>query len=149
MRGVVQRVKRASVSVDGKVISKIDKGIMLLLGIEANDDEKDLEYIIKKVSKLRIFDDEEGVMNKSLLDYGLEILVVSQFTLYGDARKGNRPSYIRSAKSDDGIILYEKFIEEMKNLGIKVSVGEYGADMDVELINDGPVTILLDSSKEF
>lgn len=149
MRGVVQRVKRASVSVDGKVISKIDKGIMLLLGIEANDDEKDLEYIIKKVSKLRIFDDEEGVMNKSLLDYGLEILVVSQFTLYGDARKGNRPSYIRSAKFDDGIILYEKFIEEMKNLGIKVSVGEYGADMDVELINDGPVSILLDSSKEF
>ena len=149
MRGVVQRVNRASVSVDGKVISKIDKGIMLLLGIEANDDEKDLEYIIKKVSKLRIFDDEEGVMNKSLLDYGLEILVVSQFTLYGDARKGNRPSYIRSAKFDDGIILYEKFIEEMKNLGIKVSVGEYGADMDVELINDGPVTILLDSSKEF
>ncbi|MDU5806253.1 MAG: D-aminoacyl-tRNA deacylase [Peptoniphilus harei] len=149
MRGVVQRVKRASVSVDGKVISKIDKGIMLLLGIEANDDEKDLEYIIKKVSKLRIFDDEEGVMNKSLLDYGLEILVVSQFTLYGDARKGNRPSYIRSAKFDDGIVLYEKFIEEMKNLGIKVSVGEYGADMDVELINDGPVTILLDSSKEF
>lgn len=149
MRGVVQRVKRASVSVDDKVISKIDKGIMLLLGIEANDDEKDLEYIIKIVSKLRIFDDEEGVMNKSLLDHGLEILVVSQFTLYGDARKGNRPSYIRSAKFDDGILLYEKFIEEMKNLGIKVSVGEYGADMDVELINDGPVTILLDSSKEF
>lgn len=122
---------------------------MLLLGIEANDDEKDLEYIVKKVSKLRIFDDEEGVMNRSLLDYDLEILVVSQFTLYGDARKGNRPSYIRSAKFDEGIILYEKFIEEMKNLGIKVSVGEYGADMDVELINDGPVTILLDSSKEF
>lgn len=149
MRGVVQRVKRASVSVDEEVISKIDKGIMLLLGIEANDDEKDLEYIVKKVSKLRIFDDEEGVMNRSLLDYDLEILVVSQFTLYGDARKGNRPSYIRSAKFDEGIILYEKFIEEMKNLGIKVSVGEYGADMDVELINDGPVTILLDSSKEF
>lgn len=149
MRGVVQRVKRASVSVDGKLISKIDKGIMLLLGIEVNDDENDLEYIIKKVSKLRIFDDEEGVMNKSLLDYGLEILVVSQFTLYGDARKGNRPSYIRSAKFDDGIVLYEKFIEEMKKLGIKVSIGEYGADMDVELINDGPVTILLDSNKEF
>ena len=149
MRGVIQRVKSASVSVDGQIISKIDKGIMLLLGIEVNDDEKDLEYIVKKVSKLRIFDDEEGVMNKSLLDYDLEILVVSQFTLYGDARKGNRPSYIRSAKFDEGIILYEKFIEEMKKLGIKVSVGEYGADMDVELINDGPVTILLDSSKEF
>ena len=94
MRGVIQRVKSASVSVDGQIISKIDKGIMLLLGIEVNDDEKDLEYIVKKVSKLRIFDDEEGVMNKSLLDYDLEILVVSQFTLYGDARKGNRPSYI-------------------------------------------------------
>ncbi|WP_019138161.1 D-aminoacyl-tRNA deacylase [Peptoniphilus timonensis] len=149
MRAVVQRVKRASVSVDGELISKIDKGIMLLLGIEEHDEEKDLEYILKKVTKLRIFDDEEGVMNKSLLDYGLEILVVSQFTLYGDARKGNRPSYVRSAKFDDGIILYEKFIEELEALGIKVEKGKYGADMDVELINDGPVTILLDSSKEF
>lgn len=149
MRAVVQRVKRASVSVDGELISKIDKGIMLLLGIEEHDEEKDLEYILKKVTKLRIFDDEEGVMNKSLLDYGLEILVVSQFTLYGDARKGNRPSYVRSAKFDDGIILYEKFIEELEKLGLKVEKGKYGADMDVELINDGPVTILLDSSKEF
>ena len=149
MRAVVQRVKRASVSVDGELISKIDKGIMLLLGIEEHDEEKDLEYILKKVTKLRIFDDEEGVINKSLLDYGLEILVVSQFTLYGDARKGNRPSYVRSAKFDDGIILYEKFIEELENLGVKTARGKYGADMDVELINDGPVTILLDSSKEF
>lgn len=149
MRAVVQRVKRASVSVDGELISKIDKGIMLLLGIEEHDEEKDLEYILKKVTKLRIFDDDEGVMNKSLLDYGLEILVVSQFTLYGDARKGNRPSYVRSAKFDDGIILYEKFIEELEALSIKVEKGKYGADMDVELINDGPVTILLDSSKEF
>lgn len=149
MRAVVQRVKRASVSVDGELISKIDKGIMLLLGIEEHDEEKDLEYILKKVTKLRIFDDEEGVMNRSLLDYGLEILVVSQFTLYGDARKGNRPSYVRSAKFDDGIILYEKFIEELENLGVKTARGKYGADMDVELINDGPVTILLDSSKEF
>ena len=149
MRAVVQRVKRASVSVDGELISKIDKGIMLLLGIEEHDEEKDLEYILKKVTKLRIFDDEEGVMNRSLLDYGLEILVVSQFTLYGDARKGNRPSYVRSAKFDDGIILYEKFIEELENLGVKTARGKYGSDMDVELINDGPVTILLDSSKEF
>ena len=149
MRAVVQRVKRSSVSVDGRVISKIDKGLMVLLGVEVNDDESDLDYILKKVTKLRIFDDEEGVMNKSLLDYGLEVLVVSQFTLYGDARKGNRPSYIRSAKFDQGILLYKKFIEELENLNIKVSHGEYGADMDVELINDGPVTILLDSSKEF
>mgnify|MGYP001661372960 FL=1 len=149
MRAVVQRVKRSSVSVDGKVISKIDKGLMVLLGVEVDDDEKDLDYILKKVTKLRIFDDEDGVMNKSLLDYGLEILLVSQFTLYGDARKGNRPSYVRSAKFDEGIILYEKFIDELEKLNVKVSHGEYGADMDVELINDGPVTILLDSSKEF
>ncbi|MEQ3345929.1 D-aminoacyl-tRNA deacylase [Peptoniphilus senegalensis] len=149
MRAVVQRVKSSSVSVDGKIISKIDKGLMVLLGVEVNDDEKDLDYILKKVTKLRIFDDEEGIMNKSLLDYGFEILVVSQFTLYGDARKGNRPSYVRSAKFDDGIVLYEKFIDELEKLNIKVSHGEYGADMDVELINDGPVTILLDSSKEF
>ncbi|MBS4883020.1 MAG: D-aminoacyl-tRNA deacylase [Peptoniphilus harei] len=149
MRAVVQRVKRSSVSVDGKVISKIDKGLMVLLGVEVDDDEKDLDYILKKVTKLRIFDDENGVMNKSLLDYGLEILLVSQFTLYGDARKGNRPSYVRSAKFDQGIILYEKFIDELEKLNVKVSHGEYGADMDVELINDGPVTILLDSNKEF
>lgn len=149
MRAVVQRVKRSSVSVDGKIVSKIDKGLMVLLGVEVNDDESDLHYILKKVTKLRIFDDEDGVMNKSLLDYGLEVLVVSQFTLYGDARKGNRPSYIRSAKFDQGILLYEKFIEELEKLDVKVSHGEYGADMDVELINDGPVTILLDSSKEF
>ena len=149
MRAVVQRVKRSSVSVDGKIVSKIDKGLMVLLGVEVNDDESDLDYILKKVTKLRIFDDEDGVMNKSLLDYGLEILVVSQFTLYGDARKGNRPSYIRSAKFDQGILLYEKFNEELEKLNVKVSHGEYGEDMDVELINDGPVTILLDSSKEF
>lgn len=149
MRAVVQRVKRSSVSVDGKVISKIDKGLMVLLGVEVDDDEKDLDYILKKVTKLRIFDDENGVMNKSLLDYGLEILLVSQFTLYGDARKGNRPSYVRSAKFDEGIILYEKFIDELEKLNVKVSHGEYGADMDVELINDGPVTFLLDSNKEF
>lgn len=149
MRAVVQRVKRSSVSVDGKIVSKIDKGLMVLLGVEVNDDESDLDYILKKVTKLRIFDDEDGVMNKSLLDYGLEVLVVSQFTLYGDARKGNRPSYIRSAKFDQGILLYEKFIEELEKLNVKVSHGEYGADMDVELIIDGPVTILLDSSKEF
>lgn len=149
MRAVVQRVKRSSVSVDGKIVSKIDKGLMVLLGVEVNDNESDLDYILKKVTKLRIFDDEDGVMNKSLLDYGLEVLVVSQFTLYGDARKGNRPSYIRSAKFDQGILLYEKFIEELEKLNVKVSHGEYGEDMDVELINDGPVTILLDSSKEF
>lgn len=149
MRAVVQRVKKASVSVNGEKISEIKKGIMLLLGIEVSDEDKDFDYILKKVTNLRIFDDENGVMNKSLLDYGLSLLVVSQFTLYGDAKKGNRPSYVRAAKSELGIKYYEKFIEEAKKLGIEVQSGKFGADMDVSLINDGPVTILLDSNKEF
>ena len=149
MRAIIQKVTEASVVVDKEKVSEIGPGFMVLLGVKDTDDKEDLAYIKKKISKLRIFEDDDEKMNLSLKDVGGEILVVSQFTLYGDARKGNRPSYIRSAKFDEGIILYEKFIEEMKNLGIKVSVGEYGADMDVELINDGPVTILLDSSKEF
>ncbi len=149
MRAVVQRVKHSKVTVDDEIIGEISKGLMILLGVEESDDEKDLEYILKKVTKLRVFDDEDGVMNKSLLDLNLDLLVVSQFTLYGDARKGNRPSYIRSAKFDDGKVLYEKFLEKAKRLGINVCHGEYGADMDVEILNDGPVTILLDSNKEF
>lgn len=149
MRAVVQRVKKSNVSVDGKIISEINKGLMVLLGIENNDTEEDLDYILKKVIKLRVFDDENGVMNKSLLDCNLELLVVSQFTLYGDVRKGNRPSYVRSAKFDEGIVLYEKFLNKLRELNIKFGHGEYGADMDVYLINDGPVTILLDSNKEF
>lgn len=149
MRAVVQRVKHSKVTVDGEDIAEISKGLMVLLGVEESDDEEDLKYILKKVTKLRVFDDENGVMNKSLLDLNLDLLVVSQFTLYGDVRKGNRPSYIRSAKFDDGKVLYDKFIEEAKSLGITVCHGEYGADMDVEILNDGPVTILLDSNKEF
>lgn len=149
MRAVVQRVKHSKVTVDDEIIGEISKGLMVLLGVEESDDEEDLKYILKKVTKLRVFDDENGVMNKSLLDLNLDLLVVSQFTLYGDVRKGNRPSYIRSAKFDDGKALYEKFLEEAKKLGVKVCHGEYGADMDVEILNDGPVTILLDSNKEF
>ncbi|MET3616427.1 D-tyrosyl-tRNA(Tyr) deacylase [Peptoniphilus olsenii] len=149
MRAVVQRVKKSKVTVEKKVVGEISKGLMVLLGIEAHDSEEDLNYIIKKVTKLRVFDDEEGIMNKSLIDCGYELLVVSQFTLYGDVRKGNRPSYTRAAKFEDGIDLYEKFIKKVQNLGIKVSHGEYGADMDVDILNDGPVTILLDSNKEF
>jgi len=149
MRAVVQRVKNSSVSIDDKLISEIDKGLMVLLGVENNDTEDDLNYIFKKVTNLRIFDDENGIMNKSLIDYGLDILVVSQFTLYGDVRKGNRPSYTRSAKFDEGKILYDKFLEKLNNLNIKVRHGEYGQDMQVSLVNDGPVTILLDSNKEF
>lgn len=149
MRAVVQRVKESNVSVNGEIISKINKGLMVLLGIENDDTEEDLDYILKKVTKLRVFDDENGVMNKSLIDCDLELLVVSQFTLYGDVRKGNRPSYVRSAKFDEGIVLYEKFLEKLRELNIKFGHGKYGADMDVYLINDGPVTILLDSNKEF
>ncbi|MGO1579787.1 MAG: D-aminoacyl-tRNA deacylase [Peptoniphilaceae bacterium] len=149
MRGVVQRVKKASVEVESKIISSIDDGILLLLGIEADDDEKDLDYILKKATRLRIFDDENGVMNRSILDTNKEILVVSQFTLYGDIRKGNRPSYTRAAKFEDGVNLYEKFLYKLQETGLVVKSGKYGADMDVMLINDGPVTILMDSNKEF
>ena len=149
MRVVIQRVSHASVTINGNCKSAINRGMLILVGIEGADGTEDIDWLCKKIINLRIFDDENGVMNKSLLDYGLEILLVSQSTLYGDARKGNRPSYVRSAKFDEGIILYEKFIDELEKLNVKVSHGEYGADMDVELINDGPVTILLDSNKEF
>lgn len=149
MRAVVQRVKKASVCVDNKLISNIENGLLVLLGIENNDSVEDLNYIYKKITNLRIFDDECGNMNKSLLDMGLELLVVSQFTLYGDARKGNRPSYTRAAKFDEGIKLYEALINLAKADNIPIKCGQYGADMDVELVNSGPVTILIDSNKEF
>jgi len=149
MRGVVQRVKRAQVSVEDNIIGKIEHGIMLLLGVEESDDEKDLEYMTDKVVNLRIFEDEEGKMNKSLLDVSGSILVVSQFTLHGDARKGRRPSFITAARPEKAVPLYEKFIQNMKNRGIKTQTGEFGADMEVLICNDGPVTILLDSKKIF
>lgn len=149
MRAVVQRVKKAKVSVDGRVTGEIQKGLLVFLGISTEDSEQDFEYIFHKILKLRIFDDEKGVMNQSILDQKLQILLVSQFTLYGDGRKGNRPSYIRAAKFEDGKFFYQKFIEEAKLFGVEIETGEYGADMEVELINDGPVTILLDSEKNF
>lgn len=149
MRGVVQRVKHAQVSVEDNIIGKIEHGIMLLLGVEESDDEKDLDYMTDKVVNLRIFEDEEGKMNKSLLDVGGSILVVSQFTLHGDARKGRRPSFITAARPEKAVPLYEKFIQNMKNQGIKTQTGEFGADMEVLICNDGPVTILLDSKKIF
>lgn len=149
MRGVVQRVKCASVSVENKVIGQIGKGILLLLGVEDDDEQKDLEYMIDKVPNLRIFEDENGKMNKSLADENGELLVVSQFTLLGDARRGRRPSFIRAAVPDKAIPMYEGFISKMKEKGITVQCGEFGASMQVELINDGPVTILLDSKKTF
>lgn len=149
MRAIVQRVKSSSVKVDNEVIGKIDKGLMVLLGVHVDDTEKDLDYIYRKVKGLRIFEDENDQMNLGLEDVGGELLVISQFTLYGDARKGRRPSFIDAARPDKAIPLYEKFIEKAKADGIKCETGEFGADMEVEIINDGPVTILLDSSKAF
>ncbi|MDO5715873.1 MAG: D-aminoacyl-tRNA deacylase [Tissierellia bacterium] len=149
MRAVVQRVKNATVRVNNKIVGSIDKGLLLFLGISTEDKDEDFNYIFNKVIKLRVFDDDQGIMNKSLLDYNLELLVVSQFTLYGDGRKGNRPSYVRAAKFDEGKIYYEKFIDKALEMGIKTEKGEYGGDMDIELVNDGPVTILLDSEKKF
>ncbi len=149
MRGVVQRVKRASVTVDNKIIGEINHGILLLFGVEETDNEKDLEYMCEKVPNLRIFEDENGKMNKSLIDVEGSILVVSQFTLLGDARKGRRPSFIQAALPEKAVPMYESFINRMKAKEIFTQCGEFGADMDVELVNDGPVTILLDSKKLF
>jgi D-tyrosyl-tRNA(Tyr) deacylase len=149
MRAVVQRVKSANVKVENKIKGSIEQGILLLLGIEETDGENDLEYMCDKVPNLRIFEDENGKMNKSLLDVGGSILVISQFTLLGDARKGRRPSFIAAARPEKAIPMYEKYIAVMKEKNIFTQAGEFGADMAVELINDGPVTILLDSKKVF
>jgi D-tyrosyl-tRNA(Tyr) deacylase len=149
MRGVVQRVKRANVAVDGKILGEINHGILLFLGVDDTDNEKDLEYMCDKVPNLRIFEDEDGKMNKSLIDVEGSLLVISQFTLLGDARKGRRPSFIQAAVPDKAIPMYESFINKMKEKEINTQCGEFGADMQVELVNDGPVTILLDSKKLF
>jgi len=149
MRAVVQRVESANVKVEGKITGEIDNGILLLLGVEERDEAADLEYMCEKIPNLRIFEDENGKMNKSLLDTGGSILVISQFTLLGDARKGRRPSFTDAAKPEKAIPMYEKFIACMKEKNITTQSGEFGAEMEVELINDGPVTILLDSKKVF
>lgn len=148
MRAVVQRVDSASVTIDGRVNGKIGKGFMVLLGIDENDTEKDLDYITSKLIGLRVFEDEAGKMNKSILDAGGEILLISQFTLYGDARHGKRPSFIRAARPEKAIPLYEKAIARLREQ-LNVETGIFGAEMKVELINDGPVTILLDSERTF
>lgn len=149
MRAVVQRVKSANVKINDIVIGQIGHGILLLLGIEEEDENNDLEYMADKVPNLRIFEDEFGKMNKSLIDVGGSLLVISQFTLLGDARKGRRPSFIQAARPEKAIPLYEMFIKNMKEKNIETETGEFGGDMQVELINDGPVTILLDSKKVF
>ena len=149
MRAVVQRVKRSSVSVGGVTIGEIKEGFNVLLGVSTEDTEKDLKYIEDKIAGLRLFDDEDGVMNVSLEDKKGEILLISQFTLYGDARKGRRPSYIHAQKGDQAVLFYEKMVENLRARGFKVETGEFGAEMEVTIVNDGPVTILLDSSKQF
>jgi len=149
MRCVVQRVTSSSVTVDGVVSGQIDAGLMVLIGVSVDDTEADLKYMAEKVPNLRIFDDENGVMNRSVLDVGGSILAVSQFTLYGDARGGRRPSYIRAAKPDKADELYEKLIARWREKGIHVETGVFRTEMKVSLVNDGPVTILLDSEKTF
>lgn len=146
MRAVIQRVQNASVSIDGDVRSSVGVGLLILLGIEESDLKEDLEWLSGKIARLRIFRDSEGLMNLSLQDIGGEALVISQFTLHASTKKGNRPSYIRAARPETAIPLYEKFIHQLeKDTGRKVMTGEFGAYMQVELINDGPVTIIIDS----
>lgn len=149
MRAVIQRVSRASVTVDGNTISKIDNGLLILLGIENADTKEDIEWLSKKIVNLRIFNDENGVMNKSLLQIDGEAIVVSQFTLHAATKKGNRPSYIKAAKPEVAIPIYEVFVEQLqKDLGKKVGTGIFGADMKVDLLNDGPVTITIDTKNK-
>ena len=149
MRCVVQRVTESRVEVNGETVGEIGNGIMALIGVSSEDTEKDLKYIADKVMNLRIFDDENGVMNRSVLDIGGSILAVSQFTLYGDARGGRRPSYIRAAKPEPANEMYEKLVGIWRNEGIHVETGRFRTEMKVQLVNDGPVTILLDSGKSF
>lgn len=149
MRIVIQRVKSASVTVDSEIVGKIGKGLLVLLGVSVEDTEKDAGYLVEKTLNLRIFEDSEDKMNFSLLDIKGEILVVSQFTLYGDTRKGRRPSFIEAAPPEKANQLYEYFVSELSKQVLQVETGKFQAMMDVELINDGPVTILLDSKKNF
>ena len=143
MKVVIQRVKSSSVSVSGKLIHKIDNGLNVLIGINIEDTHEDLMYLVNKIVNLRIFDDENGVMNKSIMDVGGTILSISQFTLYADTKKGNRPSYINALNGEEAVKLYDLFNEKLRN-HIKVETGIFGADMKVSLLNDGPVTIILE-----
>ena len=149
MRAVVQRVKKSAVTVDGKVTGRIGQGLMVLIGVKKGDTEADAEYLARKIAALRVFDDENGVMNVNIKDAGGEILAVSQFTLYGDARKGNRPSYFDAAGPEEANALYRNVIERLQADGLHVEEGIFQTEMLVDIANDGPVTILLDSKKEF
>jgi D-tyrosyl-tRNA(Tyr) deacylase len=149
MRAVIQRVKRSSVSIDNKVRAEIDKGLLVLVGIENGDDDTDIEWLCNKIVQLRIFNDQNGVMNLSVLETGGDILAVSQFTLHAKTKKGNRPSYIRAAQPGIAMPLYNRFVFRLSQLSDKeVLTGEFGAMMEVELINDGPVTIIIDTKEK-
>lgn len=149
MRAVIQRVSRASVTVDEKIISSIGDGLLVLLGIVDEDGKEDTEWLSKKVVNLRIFNDYEGVMNRSVQDVGGDIIVVSQFTLHAQTKKGNRPSYIKASKPEIAIPIYEAFVQKLQeDLGKKVGTGVFGADMKVDLLNDGPVTIIIDTKNK-
>jgi len=149
MRAVIQRVKNARVEVSGRITGEIGKGLLIFLGVGDEDSEKDCEYLADKIANLRIFPDENDLMNLSSLDIGVDMLVVSQFTLWGDCRKGRRPSFAKAARPERAKELYEFFIGALKKTGLKIAAGEFQEMMDVYLINDGPVTILLDSSRVF
>ena len=149
MRTLIQREQHASVTIDGQLKSKIGKGLLVLVGIEDRDTQEDIEWLCKKIANLRIFDDENGVMNRSVVETEGEVMVVSQFTLHASTKKGNRPSYIHASKPDIAIPMYEAFCAEMGlQIGKEVQTGTFGADMKVELVNDGPVTIWIDSQNK-
>lgn len=149
MRIVIQRVSRASVTIEGTVKSAIEKGYMILIGVCEEDTEEDVEWLVRKVIGLRVFDDENGVMNRSIMDVDGNILVISQFTLFASYKKGNRPSWLRAARHEISVPLYESFCNKLsKAIGKQVGTGEFGADMKVELINDGPVTICMDTKNK-
>lgn len=149
MRAVIQRVEKASVSVEGEIKGQIGAGFLVLIGVEEGDGDADFKYIADKVPNLRVFEDEQGKMNRSLLDVGGEVLAVSQFTLLGDARGGRRPSFITAARPETADPMYERLVAEWRARGIRVETGVFGAHMKVALVNDGPVTILLDSRRRF
>jgi D-aminoacyl-tRNA deacylase len=149
MIAVIQRVTSASVTIEGKIKSSINKGLLILLGVEDADNQEDIEWLSSKIVNLRIFNDEAGVMNVSILDDGGDMIVVSQFTLHASTRKGNRPSYLKAAKPDIAVPLYEAFVKALElQMGKEVQTGEFGADMKVNLLNDGPVTIIIDTKNK-
>ena len=149
MKVVIQRVSSASVTIENQIKGQIQTGLLLLIGIETTDSDEDIDWLTKKIAHLRIFPDEASVMNKSVLDIDGEILIISQFTLHASTKKGNRPSYIKAARPETSIPLYEKFLEQMSNeLGKPIQAGIFGADMKVALVNDGPVTILMDTKNK-